>query len=183
MSTDASVSAFTEIALCGSTSSSGWPTSSGRHFPGHLARAVSARPGAWPDGRAFTVTPQMSSLLGASGEDLAVILKGLGYRMEQRPKPPEPAATGPVPASPEAAVSELETAVSDPAEAPSPRKPPNEEPPVVEPATEPPTEPPDEEPPVIEPEIEPPIEPPLRSRPSPSPKSSPRRKPQDTRRL
>ena len=129
--------------------------------------------GAWPDGRAFTVTPQMSSLLGASGEDLAVILRGLGYRMEQRPKPPEPAATGPVPASPEAAVSELETAVSDPAEAPSPRKPPNEEPPVVEPATEPPTEPPDEEPPVIEPEIEPPIEPPAEEPPVTEPEVEP----------
>ena len=44
-------------------------------------------------GRGFTVTPAMTSLLGASGEDFAVILKGLGYRMERRPKPAEPPST------------------------------------------------------------------------------------------
>ncbi|MGQ7794263.1 helicase-related protein [Faunimonas sp. B44] len=54
-------------------------------------------PGMKPDGifpgGGFTVTPAMTSLLGASGEDMAVILTGLGYRMERRPKPaPEPEA-------------------------------------------------------------------------------------------
>ena len=32
----------------------------------------------------------MTSLTGASGEDFASILRSLGYRMERRPKPPEP---------------------------------------------------------------------------------------------
>ena len=41
--------------------------------------ATGERPaGAFAEGRAFTVTPAMTSLLGASGEDMAVILKGLG---------------------------------------------------------------------------------------------------------
>ncbi len=48
--------------------------------------------GALPDGRGFTVTPAMTSLLGASGDDLSVILNGLGYRMERIPKPIEPVA-------------------------------------------------------------------------------------------
>ena len=34
----------------------------------------------------------MTSLTGASGEDFASILRSLGYRMERRPKPPEPVA-------------------------------------------------------------------------------------------
>jgi ATP-dependent RNA helicase SUPV3L1/SUV3 len=42
------------------------------------------------DGRGFTVTGAMTSLTGASGEDFASILRALGYRMERRPKPPEP---------------------------------------------------------------------------------------------
>ncbi len=46
--------------------------------------------GAIAEGRGFTVTPAMTSLLGASGEDFSVILKGLGYRMERQPKPAEP---------------------------------------------------------------------------------------------
>ena len=33
----------------------------------------------------------MTSLTGASGEDFASILRSLGYRMERRPKPAEPA--------------------------------------------------------------------------------------------
>ena len=33
---------------------------------------------------------RMTSLTGASGEDFASILRSLGYRMERRPKPPEP---------------------------------------------------------------------------------------------
>jgi ATP-dependent RNA helicase SUPV3L1/SUV3 len=32
----------------------------------------------------------MTSLIGASGEDFGSILRSLGYRMERRPKPPEP---------------------------------------------------------------------------------------------
>jgi ATP-dependent RNA helicase SUPV3L1/SUV3 len=44
------------------------------------------------DGRGFVVTGAMTSLTGASGEDFASILRALGYRMDRRPKPPEPAA-------------------------------------------------------------------------------------------
>ncbi|MYZ50116.1 helicase-related protein [Propylenella binzhouense] len=62
--------------------------------------------GAFPGG-GFIVTPAMTSLLGASGEDMAVILKGLGYRAERRPRPePRPAAdvsSGPQPPAAEAA--------------------------------------------------------------------------------
>ena len=36
----------------------------------------------------------MTSLTGASGEDFASILRSLGYRMEKRLKPPEPAPAG-----------------------------------------------------------------------------------------
>jgi ATP-dependent RNA helicase SUPV3L1/SUV3 len=46
-------------------------------------------PGAF-DGAAFTVTQAMTSLTGAAGEDFASILRALGYRMERRPKLPEP---------------------------------------------------------------------------------------------
>ena len=45
------------------------------------------------DGTGFTVTVGMTSLVGSSGEDFASILRSLGYRMERRPKPPEPAPT------------------------------------------------------------------------------------------
>ena len=128
--------------------------------------------GAFSEGRAFCVTPAMTSLLGASGEDMAVILKGLGYRMERRPKPPEPVVEQ-ASASPEAtAASSPETlaavesealSASEPGE-PIPDTPPPEEPPVQEPtieppADEPPVTPPSEEPPIEEPHPEaPPVE-------------------------
>src|SRR5262249_59212863 len=51
------------------------------------------KPAGAVDGRCFTVTQAMTSLTGSSGEDLASILRALGYRMERRPKPVEtPAA-------------------------------------------------------------------------------------------
>jgi ATP-dependent RNA helicase SUPV3L1/SUV3 len=50
---------------------------------------------AWREGAiaggGFTVFNGMTSLTGASGEDFASILRSLGYRMERRPKPAEPA--------------------------------------------------------------------------------------------
>jgi ATP-dependent RNA helicase SUPV3L1/SUV3 len=62
------------------------------------------------DGGGFTVTPPMTSLTGASGEDFASILRSLGYRMEKRPKPPEAAvATAEAPASPSAPTESVET--------------------------------------------------------------------------
>jgi ATP-dependent RNA helicase SUPV3L1/SUV3 len=42
-------------------------------------------------------------LTGTSGEDFASILRSLGYRMEQRPKPPEPAADAQPQGEPETA--------------------------------------------------------------------------------
>ncbi len=51
-------------------------------------------PGVKPQGAitggGFMVVNTMTSLIGASGEDFASILRSLGYRMERRPKPPEP---------------------------------------------------------------------------------------------
>ena len=54
-------------------------------------------PGAFAGG-GFTVVNTMTSLTGASGEDFASILRSLGYRVEQRPKPaePEPAPAAPI---------------------------------------------------------------------------------------
>ena len=65
--------------------------------------------GAFPGG-GFTVFNGMTSLTGASGEDFASILRSLGYRMEKRPKPPEPKV------EPEGATTAIEAS----AEVPSP---------------------------------------------------------------
>jgi len=53
--------------------------------------ALGAKPPGAVAGGGFTVVNAMTSLTGASGEDFASILRSLGYRMEQRPKPAEPA--------------------------------------------------------------------------------------------
>jgi ATP-dependent RNA helicase SUPV3L1/SUV3 len=69
------------------------------------------------DGRGFTVTGAMTSLTGASGEDFASILRSLGYRMERRPKPAEPAVpseTAPASVTP----AEAQTAETPAADAP-----------------------------------------------------------------
>ncbi|AXK82004.1 helicase [Pseudolabrys taiwanensis] len=72
--------------------------------------APGPKPDGAVDGRSFTVTGAMTSLTGASGEDFATILRSLGYRMERRPKPPEPevtpAAAGMAPVAPEEATTE-----------------------------------------------------------------------------
>ncbi|MBI3702663.1 MAG: helicase [Rhizobiales bacterium] len=57
------------------------------------------------DGRGFTVTGAMTSLTGASGEDFASILRSLGYRMDRRPKPAEPAEVKPAEPALEAAAA------------------------------------------------------------------------------
>ncbi len=59
------------------------------------------------EGGGFTVTPAMTSLTGAAGEDFASVLRSLGYRAERRPKPAEAAAvsTEPVAAAPETAAT------------------------------------------------------------------------------
>ena len=51
--------------------------------------APGVKPAGALDGRGFTVTVGMTSLVGSSGEDFASILRSLGYRMERRPKPAE----------------------------------------------------------------------------------------------
>jgi ATP-dependent RNA helicase SUPV3L1/SUV3 len=43
------------------------------------------------EGGGFTVTVNMTSLTGSSGEDFASVLRSLGYRMEKKVKPAEPA--------------------------------------------------------------------------------------------
>jgi ATP-dependent RNA helicase SUPV3L1/SUV3 len=51
------------------------------------------------EGGGFTVTVNMTSLTGSSGEDFASVLRSLGYRMEKKPKPAEtPAAAVAAPA-------------------------------------------------------------------------------------
>jgi len=48
-------------------------------------QGIGARPDGAYDGSAFIVTPQMMSILGATGDDMEEILKGLGYRAEPKP--------------------------------------------------------------------------------------------------
>src|SRR6202034_3245779 len=48
------------------------------------------KPAAAFPGGGFTIVNGMTSLIGASGEDFASILRSLGYRMERRPKDAEP---------------------------------------------------------------------------------------------
>jgi ATP-dependent RNA helicase SUPV3L1/SUV3 len=74
------------------------------------------------DGRSFTVTQAMTSLVGSTGEDFAVILRSLGYRMDRRPPlppAPEPAA---------AIVEEAAAALTEAAEQASPDAPATSEP-------------------------------------------------------
>ncbi|MBO0716916.1 MAG: helicase, partial [Rhizobiales bacterium] len=85
-------------------------------------------PGTRPPGAVaggFAVVNSMTSLIGASGEDFASILRALGYRMERRPKPPEPPASA-------APVNEA-PATEEPAE-PAPAEPAPVEPAPAEPA-------------------------------------------------
>ncbi len=72
------------------------------------------------DGKGFTVTPAMTSLTGASGEDFASILRSLGYRMDRKPKPAEPAPAAPAePQQQDAAAVETAAAAIPPTEAAS----------------------------------------------------------------
>ncbi len=97
------------------------------------------------DGRGFTVTGAMTSLTGASAEDFASILRSLGYRLDRKPKPPEPAkpadavpATEAAPPVEGAADSAAAAGVAPTAEvaAIEPETIPTIEAPVTEPATE-----------------------------------------------
>src|SRR5262249_50207023 len=53
--------------------------------------AASVKPPGATEGFGFMVTSGMTSLAGCSGENFASVLRALGYRMERRPKPAEPA--------------------------------------------------------------------------------------------
>jgi ATP-dependent RNA helicase SUPV3L1/SUV3 len=64
--------------------------------------APGERPAGAIDGAGFTVTVAMTSLTGSSGEDFAGVLRSLGYRMEKRPKPAEPAPSAEPSAEPAA---------------------------------------------------------------------------------
>jgi ATP-dependent RNA helicase SUPV3L1/SUV3 len=79
---------------------------------------VNPRPPGAFNGFGFTVTGAMTSLTGSSGEDFASILRSLGYRMEKRPKPPEPEAPA-VTADSTAAPAPAETAMVSAAESPT----------------------------------------------------------------
>jgi ATP-dependent RNA helicase SUPV3L1/SUV3 len=74
--------------------------------------AGSKPPGAIAGG-GFVVVNNMTSLTGASGEDFASILRSLGYRMERRPRPVEPAAAPTPPV--EAAATEAGAPSAEPA--------------------------------------------------------------------
>ncbi len=59
------------------------------------AGSPAPKPAGAVEGGGFTVTVNMTSLTGTSGEDFASILRSLGYRMDRKPKPPEPVAAAP----------------------------------------------------------------------------------------
>jgi ATP-dependent RNA helicase SUPV3L1/SUV3 len=63
--------------------------------------APSPRPAAAFPGGGFTVVNGMTSLIGASGEDFASVLRSLGYRMERRPKPAAPQEPAPAAETPD----------------------------------------------------------------------------------
>src|SRR5262249_24235275 len=67
--------------------------------------SLGSKPAGAFEGIGFTVTQAMTSLTGSSGEDFASILRALGYRMEKRPEPPEPATPPPVDADAGAAAA------------------------------------------------------------------------------
>jgi ATP-dependent RNA helicase SUPV3L1/SUV3 len=77
------------------------------------AGAPGEKPAGAFDGRSFTVTQAMTSLTGSAGEDLASILRALGYRMEKRlPLPPAPAPVAVEAAAAEATPAEAATEVA-----------------------------------------------------------------------
>jgi ATP-dependent RNA helicase SUPV3L1/SUV3 len=76
--------------------------------------SLGAKPPGAVEGGGFTVTVNMTSLTGSSGEDFASILRSLGYRMDKRAKPAEAP-----PAAPAEPVTET-PAIEAPAEAAPP---------------------------------------------------------------
>jgi ATP-dependent RNA helicase SUPV3L1/SUV3 len=107
------------------------------------------------EGGGFIVTPAMTSLTGASGDDFATVLRSLGYRAERRPKPAVAAGAWTEPAAATAGTADrAEThssaagdalapeAVSSPAfeELPIAESPPTEPPAIAAPEEVPPAE-------------------------------------------
>lgn len=91
------------------------------------------KPGGAFDGRGFTTTVAMTSLVGCAGEDFAAILRALGYRIDRRPPlPTEPvSATAPETAgeAPASEAAATQPASSEPAaEASAPENAPAEMP-------------------------------------------------------
>ena len=82
-----------------------------------------AKPPGTVDGSGFVVTGSMTSLTGTSGEDFASILRSLGYRMERRPKPPEPAGNAPQPSESKPEEPAKEAPVAAPSTSGSPQLP------------------------------------------------------------
>jgi ATP-dependent RNA helicase SUPV3L1/SUV3 len=75
---------------------------------------ASTRPEGAYDGRHFTATPAMLSILGATADDIEEILKGLGYRADSvtaEQAAAHLAATAPAPATPSAATEATAEAV------------------------------------------------------------------------
>ncbi len=66
------------------------------------------------DGRGFTVTVAMTSLLGCSGEDFASVLRSLGYHLERRPRPASQPASAATSSAPAAAPSSDDAADQEP---------------------------------------------------------------------
>jgi ATP-dependent RNA helicase SUPV3L1/SUV3 len=86
--------------------------------------------GATGDG-AFTVTPEMMSILGCSPDELGHVLRVLGFRSETRPAPvveAEPPVADAVPEAVSVADNETSAAVSEPAEIETPETGPSAEP-------------------------------------------------------
>jgi ATP-dependent RNA helicase SUPV3L1/SUV3 len=84
------------------------------------AGSPQSKPPGANEGGGFTVTVNMTSLTGTSGEDFASVLRSLGYRMEKRPKPAEataPPAPEATPAEPAAEAPALEASPETPVEA------------------------------------------------------------------
>jgi ATP-dependent RNA helicase SUPV3L1/SUV3 len=76
------------------------------------------KPAAAFPGGGFIVVNGMTSLIGASGEDFASILRSLGFRAEQRPKPP-PEPTAPPPVVPERIANGPDAASAEDTSSPS----------------------------------------------------------------
>jgi ATP-dependent RNA helicase SUPV3L1/SUV3 len=89
-----------------------------------------ARPEGSVEGGGFTVTPDMMSLVGCSGEEFSAILRALGFRADRRKaRKPKPAAATAPDVSPETAPETApESADTAPAEAPAQAAAPDTEP-------------------------------------------------------